>query len=117
MGLELKKGTSTMSNDKSTASTPFATADGQPKTPQPATGARDFTRESRPQPTAPVEEPGSGVESFRPERAQTKGSPAQRVAARDLPRDGGKPIVDSASVNRRGTGSIGNSSKPFRLKG
>jgi hypothetical protein len=96
---------------------PFASRDGMPKGQAPEGEPFDMTEENRPQPAAmpvPIHVPND-ISAM--SRAQLEGSYAQRLAPQSMPKDGSKP--DSLPIMTRfgGCGSVGDNSKPFRIKG
>jgi len=103
---------SSKSSPTGKASPPFATPDGRPAG-QGVTGGTysppnrlQGEEDGRPSP------PGPHMQS----RPQQIGSPQQRVDPSSIASDGLTPPAKAPSY-RAGTGSIGNASKPFKLKG
>ncbi len=74
-------------------------------------GGEQNQPQSRTQPTA-NEKPEQGHEPFRPDRAQTPITLAQRVAPQSIAAD--RSPHPPATSSRGTTGSIGNGSKPFK---
>jgi hypothetical protein len=96
---------------------PFATRDGSPKGQEPKGEPFNMNRENRPQakpdamPKPVFVTPGSHMAS----REQTPGTISARIGGNpSVPADGPTP---PATSRYGGTGSVGNTSRPFKLRG
>ena len=100
---------------KDASKSPLGDGKGATQAVGPAKGDRNFIAESRRQPVKEAPNQGLPTSDPRQNRPQTPGSIEQRLggSSRSIP-NGGPSIQDTPSVASRGTGSQGNSGRPFK---